>query len=354
VSQPVDQAALEEFMGQLIGTMTGGMTCLSILLGDELGLYRLMAEAGPLTAEDLAGKAGCNSRLVQEWLDGQAAAGIATSHGDGRYELRAEAIWPLADESSPVFVARGLNVLASVYSDMPKIVDAFRGDGAMAWGEHHPCLFKGTEWFFRTGYRAHLPAEWIPALDGVEAKLRSGARVADVGCGHGASAIVMADAYPASRIFGFDLHGPSVETARQRAEEAGVGDRTTFEVADAKGYDGTFDLICFFDCLHDMGDPVGIARYAREHLDDDGTVLLVEPFALDDRATNLTENPMAALFYGASSTVCLPNSLSQEVALGLGAQAGEGRLRAVFEEAGFTRFRKAAETAVNLILEARP
>jgi 2-polyprenyl-3-methyl-5-hydroxy-6-metoxy-1,4-benzoquinol methylase len=355
VNETVDQAALEQFMGQLIGTMTGGMMCFSILLGDELGLYRLLAETGPVTAEDLAGKAGCNPRLVQEWLDGQAAGGIVTHDIDsGRYELRPEAVWPLADESSPVFVARGLNVLASIYSDLPKLVDTFRGTGAMAWGEHHPCLFKGTEWFFRTGYRAHLPAEWIPALDGVEEKLRAGARVADVGCGHGASAIVMADAYPASRIWGFDFHRPSVETARQRAEEAGVGDRTTFEVADAKGYAGTFDLICFFDCLHDMGDPVGIARYAREHLDPDGTVLLVEPFALDDRAANLADNPFAALFYGASSTICLPNSLSQEVQLGLGAQAGETRLRSVFEEAGFTRFRRAAETPINLILEARP
>jgi 2-polyprenyl-3-methyl-5-hydroxy-6-metoxy-1,4-benzoquinol methylase len=355
VTTQIDQAALEQFMRQLIGTMTGGMMCFSILLGDELGLYQLMAEAGPTTAEELAGKVSCNVRLVQEWLDGQAANGIVTHHADdGRYELRPEAVWPLADESSPVFVARGMNVLASVFSDLPKIADAFRGGGGMPWGDHHPCLFKGTEWFFRTGYRAHLPSEWIPALDSVEAKLQAGARVADVGCGHGASAIVMADAYPASRIWGFDFHGPSVETARQRAEEAGVGDRTTFEQADAKGYDGTFDLICFFDCLHDMGDPVGIARYAREHLDHDGTVLLVEPFALDGRAANLSDNPFAAMFYTASSAVCLPNSLSQEVALGLGAQAGEARLRDVFQEAGFTRFRRAAETPINLILEARP
>ncbi|HVW31112.1 MAG TPA: class I SAM-dependent methyltransferase [Acidimicrobiia bacterium] len=351
---PADQSAIEQFMGQLIGTMTGGMMCFSILLGDELGLYRIMAGAGPLSADELAGKAGCNTRLVQEWLDGQVAGGIATSPSHGRYELRPEAIWPLADESSPVFVARGMNVLASVFSDIPKIANAFRGDGGLSWGEHHPCLFSGTEWFFRTGYRAHLPAEWIPALDGVEDKLRAGARVADVGCGHGASAIVMADAYPASRISGFDFHRPSVETARQRAEEAGVADRTTFEEATAKTYDGTFDLICFFDCLHDMGDPVGIARHALEHLAPDGTVLLVEPFALDDRPDNLTGNPMAALFYNASTAVCLPNSLSQEVGLGLGAQAGEARLRAVFEEAGFTRFRRAAETPVNLILEARP
>ena len=227
-------------------------------------------------------------------------------------------------------------------------------DGALAWGDHHPCLFKGTEWFFRTGYRAHLPGESIPALDGVEDKLSAGARVADVGCGHGASVVAMAHAYPAARFWGFDYHAPSIETARDRAREAGVEDRATFEVAGAKEYPGTYDLICFFDCLHDMGDPVGIAAYAREHLERDGTVLLVEPFALDGRGANLQGNPMAALLYTASTAVCTPNSLSQEVGLGLGAQAGEARLRAVFEEAGFSGFRRAAETPLNLILEARP
>ena len=355
MTQPIDEAAVEQFMGEMIATLDGGMKCFSVLLGDELGLYRIMAEAGSMTAEELAGKGGCNLRLTQEWLDGQVAGRIMTFDADqGRYELRPEAIWPLADDSSPVFIARAINVFASLFADVTKIADVFRGDGAMSWGEHHPCLFKGTEWFFRTGYRAHLPAEWIPALDGVEEKLRNGARVADVGCGHGASAIVMADAYPASRIWGFDYHGPSIETARQRAADAGVGDRTTFERADAKSYEGTFDLICFFDCLHDMGDPVGIARYAREHLDPDGTVLLVEPFALDGRAANHADNPFAALYYTASAGICLPNSLSQEVGLGLGAQAGEARLREVLEEAGFTRFRRAADTPINLILEARP
>jgi 2-polyprenyl-3-methyl-5-hydroxy-6-metoxy-1,4-benzoquinol methylase len=211
----------------------------------------------------------------------------------------------------------------------------------------------GTEWFFRTGYRAHLATEWIPALDGVDAKLRSGGTIADIGCGHGASAVVMAEAYPKVRVYGFDFHAPSVDTSRKRAVEAGVADRTTFEVASATGYEGTFDLICFFDCFHDMGDPVGIARYAREHLAPGGTVLLVEPFALDGRRVNIAENPMAALLYTASSAICIPNSLSQEVGLGLGAQAGEERLREVMEEAGFGSFRRAAETPLNLILEAR-
>jgi 2-polyprenyl-3-methyl-5-hydroxy-6-metoxy-1,4-benzoquinol methylase len=260
----------------------------------------------------------------------------------------------LADDASPVFTARGMNAFAASYLDIEKIKDAFRGDGALAWGEHHPCLFKGTEWMFRTGYRSHLPAEWIPSLDGVEDKLRSGARVADVGCGHGISVTVMAEAYPASQFWGFDFHEPSIETARKRAAEAGVASRTAFEVAEATSYPGTYDLICFFDCLHDMGDPVGAAAHAHEHLAADGTVMLVEPFALDGREANLAGNPMATLMYGASTAVCTPNSLSQEVALGLGSQAGEARLREVFEEAGFRHFRRTAKTTMNLVLEARP
>ena len=260
----------------------------------------------------------------------------------------------LADEDSPAFTARGMNALGSMFMDMDKLKAAFAGDGGFAWGDHNACLFKGTEWFFRTGYRTFLPGAWIPALDGVEEKLHAGARVADIGCGHGASVVVMAGAYPNSRFWGFDYHAPSIETAGERAAEAGVDERTTFEVAGAKEYPGTYDLICFFDCLHDMGDPVGAATYAREHLEPDGTVLLVEPFALDGRAENMAGNPMAALLYTASSVVCTPNSLSQEVGLGLGAQAGEAKLRAVFEEAGFSRFRRATETPMNLILEARP
>jgi len=247
-----------------------------------------------------------------------------------------------------------MNSFGAFYLDMDKIAGAFRGDGSIDWGDHHPRLFEGTEWFFRTGYRAFLPSTWLPALDGVNDKLKTGARVADVGCGHGASAVVMAKAYPNSRFWGFDYHQPSIEVARQRAAEAGVSERTSFEIATAKTYPGAFDLICFFDCLHDMGDPVGIARYAREHLEPGGTVMLVEPFALDGRAANVSNNPMAAMLYTASSAICTPNSLSQEVGLGLGAQAGEARLREVFEEAGFKHFRRAAETPLNLILEAKP
>jgi SAM-dependent methyltransferase len=245
-----------------------------------------------------------------------------------------------------------VSVLASLILDKDKVVAAMRGDGALSWVDHHPCLFSGTERFFRPGYRAHLVAEWLPALDGVVRKLEAGAKVADVGCGHGASTVIMAQAFPTSQFFGFDFHAPSIGTARARASERGVGDRVTFEVASAKGYpaDG-YDLICFFDCLHDMGDPVGAARHAHHALAPDGTVLLVEPFVGDRLEDNV--NPFGRLFYAASTFVCTPNSLSQEVGLGLGAQAGEARLRQVFTEAGFARFRRATETPFNRILEAR-
>src|SRR5207244_7898693 len=245
-----------------------------------------------------------------------------------------------------------MNALGSFFMDIDKVTAAYRGDGALSWGDHHPCLFSGTEWFFRTGYRAELP-NWIAALDGVDEALAAGGTVVDVGCGHGASAVVLAQTYPKARITGFDFHAPSIETARLRAEEAGVTAQTNFEVADAKSYPGTYDLICFFDCLHDMGAPVGIARYARAHLADGGTILLVEPFAIDGRADNIAGNPMAPLLYTASCSICTPNSLSQEVGLGLGAQAGEARLEAVMREAGFTTFRRVAETPMNLILEAK-
>ena len=355
MSVTVDEAKLGEFMGQMAGYMTGGALCFSIWLGDELGLYRNLVTTGPVSADQLAAEAGCHPRLVREWLDGQAAGSLIDfDPGSDTYQLSPEAALALADENSPAFVARGMNAFASMFIDKDKITAAFKSDGALSWGEHHPCLFQGTEWFFRTGYRAFLPTEWLPALDGVDAKLKAGAKVADVGCGHGASVVVMAHAYPNSRIWGFDFHAASVDTARARAEDDEVADRTTFEVADSKGYDGSFDLICFFDCLHDMGDPVGIARYAREHLEPGGTVLLVEPFAIDDKVANLTSNPMAALLYTASSAICTPNSLSQDVALGLGAQAGEARLREVFEQAGYSSLRRAAETPLNLILEARP
>jgi SAM-dependent methyltransferase len=347
----MNEAKLNEFMGKLVTDMGGAAMMASVLVGEELGLYRAMASGEPATPEELAKRTGCNARLIREWLSAQAAAGYVEA-AEGQFRLPEEQALALANEDSPVYVAGGASVLASLFLDKDKLVAAMRGDGALSWGEHHPCLFSGTERFFRPGYRAHLVDSWLPALDDVVRKLRAGATVADVGCGHGASTIVMAQAFPTSRFFGFDFHPPSIDTARVRAADRGVADRAAFEVATSKGYpDRGYDLICFFDCLHDMGDPVGAARHAHQTLAPDGTVLLVEPFAgnrLDENA-----NPVGRLFYAASTFVCTPNSLSQEVGLALGAQAGEARLRDVFTEAGFTRFRRATETPFNLILEAR-
>jgi SAM-dependent methyltransferase len=347
----MDEAKLQEFMGKLVTDMGGAAMIANVILGEELGLYRAMADGVPITPEELATKTGCNARLIREWLSAHAAAGYV-EHVEGRFRLPPEQALALAVEDSPVFVAGGAVVLAALFLDKDKLISAMRGNGALAWGDHHPCMFAGTERFFRPGYRAHLVSKWLPALDGVVPKLRAGAAVADVGCGHGASTVIMAQAYPASRFFGFDYHVPSIETAKQRAADGGVADRVTFARATAKTYPNhDYDLICFFDCLHDMGDPVGAARHAYQTLKADGTVLLVEPFAGDHLDEN--RNPVGRLFYAASTFVCTPNSLSQEVGLGLGAQAGEPRLMSVFMEAGFTRFRRAAATPFNLIFEAR-
>jgi SAM-dependent methyltransferase len=347
----MNEAKLMEFMGKMVNDMGGAAMIASVIVGEELGLYRAMGDSQPVSAEDLAKKTGCNARLIREWLSAQAASGYVEIVGDG-FRLPPEQALALAAEDSPVFIAGGAQVLASMFLDKDKVVAAMRGNGALAWGDHHQCMFSGTERFFRPGYKANLVSAWLPALTGVVQKLEKGAKIADIGCGHGASTIVMAQAFPHSKFTGYDYHAPSIETARQRAKEAGVSDRTTFEVASAKAFPGRdFDLICFFDCLHDMGDPVGAARHALQALRQDGSILLVEPFAKDSLEDNL--NPVGRMFYAASTFVCTPNSLSQEVGLGLGAQAGEMRLRGVFETAGFKQFRRATETPFNLVFEAR-
>ncbi len=347
----MDEAKLGEFMGKLVYDMGAAAIVANMILGEELGLYQAMADSEWVTPEALAGNTGCNACLVREWLSAQAASGYV-EHRDGQFRLPEEQALVLGSEDSPVYMTGGAAVVAALFHDKDKMVAAMRGDGALPWGDHHPCMFSGTERFFRPGYRAHLVAEWLPALDGVVEKLQAGAKVADIGCGHGASTVIMAQAFPASTFIGFDYHAPSVDTATQRAEQAGVGDRARFQQGSAKDFPGNdYDLICYFDCLHDMGDPVGAARHAYETLRDDGTVLLVEPFAQDHLDENLT--PVGRLYYAASTFICTPNSLSQEVGLGLGAQAGEGRLRDVLTQAGFTRFRRAAETPFNLIIEAR-
>lgn len=347
----MDEARLHDFMGRLVTDMGGAAMMASLIIGEELGLYRAMADGTPMAADELARRTECNPRLVLEWLNAQAASGYV-EHTDGRFRLPPEQAMALADEDSPVYVAGGASVLSTMFLDKDKVLGAMRGNGALSWGDHHPCMFSGTERFFRPGYRANLVSAWLPALDGVVAKLERGAKVADIGCGHGASTVVMAQAYPDSTFFGFDFHGPSIETATRRAIEGGVEQRVQFAEATAKSYPGQdYDLICFFDCLHDMGDPVGAARHAHQALATDGTVLLVEPFAQDHLDGNT--NPVGRMFYAASTFICTPNSLSQEVGLGLGAQAGEARLREVFEDAGFSSFRRATETPFNLVLEAR-
>jgi SAM-dependent methyltransferase len=338
---------------QAVGDFGSILTGALVVLGDRLGLYRHLAGAGrPLTSAELATAAGCAERYVREWLNGQAASGYVT-YAEGRYELSDEQAVAFTDESSPACVIGGFQGMLAATRAVDRLSILFRTGEGLGWHEHHDDLFCGTERFFRPGYIANLTTSWIPALEGVEDKLRRGAKVADVGCGHGASTIIMARAFPASTFTGFDYHAPSIEAARKAAAEAGLDDRVSFEVASAKEYPGTgYDLVGFFDCLHDMGDPAGAARHVLRSLAPEGTWLIVEPFANDDTAANL--NPIGRLFYSVSTLICTPASLSQETGAALGAQAGETRLRDVVTAGGFTRFRRAAETPFNLVLEARP
>ncbi|HEY3678141.1 MAG TPA: class I SAM-dependent methyltransferase [Bradyrhizobium sp.] len=344
---------LNALVGKLVGDVGTALGGASILLGDRLGIYKAMSDGAKVTPGELAKKTGLHERYLREWLSGQAASGYIDYHPEkNAFSLSPEQAMAFAEEGSPAFFAGAFDVVQAIFLDEPKVADAFRTGKGVGWHEHSKCLFSGTERFFRPGYNANLVPNWIPALDGVEAKLKAGAKVADVGCGHGASTIVMAQAYPNSEFFGFDYHKPSIERARALAQEAGVGDRITFAQASAKDYPAKdYDLVAFFDCLHDMGDPVGAGRHVKDTLGKDGSWMIVEPFAHDNLKDNL--NPVGCVFYHASTFVCTPASLSQEVALGLGAQAGEGRLRQVVTESGFKRFRRATETPFNMIFEAR-
>ena len=335
---------LNELIGKLVNDLGASLAGASILLGDRLGLYKAMADGEAITSAELAKKTGLHERYVREWLAGQAASGYIDYHPEKEaFSLSPEQAMAFAEEGSPAFFAGAFDVAQATYLDEPKVAEAFRTGKGVGWHEHSKCLFSGTERFFRPGYNANLASSWIPALDGVEAKLKAGAKVADVGCGHGASTIVMAKAYPKSEFFGFDYHLPSIERARKLAAEDGVGDRITFAQANAKDFPSRgYDLVAFFDCLHDMGDPVGAGKHVKETMAKDGVWMIVEPFAHDNLKDNL--NPVGRVYYAASTFICTPASLSQEVALGLGAQAGERRLRKVAAEAGFTRFRRATET----------
>lgn len=347
----------EEKMNQLLGRFLDDFGAVfhgaMVVIGDKLGLYKALAEAGPLTSKELADRTGTTERYVREWLASQAAGGYVTCDASaGRYSLSEEQAFTMANDESPAFLPGAFQVAVAAVKSESRIEQAFRTGEGMGWHEHDADLFRGTELFFRPSYAANLVSSWIPALDGVEEKLQRGAKVADVGCGHGASTILMAKAYPNSTFFGFDYHDASIQQARKNAEAAGVAERVTFETSSAKDYPANdYDLVAFFDCLHDMGDPVGAAAHVLKTLAADGTWMIVEPFADDKLENNL--NPVGRIYYSASTFICTPASLSQEVGLALGAQAGEARLREVATKGGFSRFRRASETPFNLILEAR-
>jgi 2-polyprenyl-3-methyl-5-hydroxy-6-metoxy-1,4-benzoquinol methylase len=350
----LDTAKLETFVGQAVADMGAAISGLLLHIGDRLGLYKAMAGAGPITSSALAQRTGTAERYVREWLGNQAAGGYVTYNpADGTFELPAEQAMVVANEDSPVFLGGAFETIASCYADHDVFVDAFRTGAGIGWHEHDERLFSGVVRLFRPGYAAHLVQEWLPALNGVVEKLRAGASVADVGCGLGASTVIMAQAFERSTFAGFDIHEPSIEAARKAAAQAGVHQRAKFGIAAAKDLPGEgYDLVCLFDALHDMGDPVGAARRIRQALAPDGTLLLVEPNAGDTLEGNL--NPIGRTYYGLSTVICTPGSLAQEVGLGLGAQAGERQLTIVLREAGFTHVRRATETPFNIILEAKP
>jgi SAM-dependent methyltransferase len=350
----VDLDKFMEFVHKFAGDLGATVAAGNVVIGDRLGLYRALAATGPLTASELASQTGTDARYVGEWLAGQAAGGYLTYEADGgRYSLTPEQALALADPGGPVNVTGAFTLALGALAAVPAMTEAFRTGAGIGWGDQHPDVILGCEQFFRAGYAAHLVSEWIPALDGVEAKLRRGARVADIGCGAGASSVLLAQAYPNSQFSGSDYHDGSIELARKRAAEAGVSDRVRFEVAPATTFSGAgYDLAATFDCLHDMGDPDAAARHIRQVLAPDGTWLIVEPMSGDSVQENL--NPVGRVYYNFSSLLCVPNARSQHGKLELGAQAGEAAIRKVVLGAGFSRFRRAAETPFNLVFEARP
>jgi 2-polyprenyl-3-methyl-5-hydroxy-6-metoxy-1,4-benzoquinol methylase len=350
----IEQAKLEQFMGKVVGDVGAAMSGVLVVIGERLGLFRALAASGASTSEELAKRTECAERYVREWLNAMAASGYVTyDAASKRYTLPPEQAFALSDPESPAFCTGMFQIALAMYAGEERVSKNFRTGEGLAWGDQHPCLFEGTERFFRAGYIGNLVSSWLPSLDGVVSKLERGGKVADVGCGLGASTILMAKAYPRSRFAGFDSHAGSIATARKRAEEAGVADRVTFDVARSTDYPGKgYDLVAHFDCLHDMEDPKGAARHVRETLEADGTWMIVEPFASDLPEEN--HNPVGRVYYSASTMLCVPHSLSSH-GPALGAQAGEGRLRdVVVNGGGFRRFRRATQTPFNLVLEARP
>jgi SAM-dependent methyltransferase len=349
----MDENKLNEIIGRFVGDLGATVGAGNVVIGHRLGLYRALAE-NPGTSDDLARRTQCDPRYVAEWLRGQAAGGYVTYDPAGdTWSMTEEQAFILANPDSPVYAPGAFVLALGAQQAIDRVTDGFRTGAGIGWHEHDDEVFVGCEQFFRPGYLANLVPAWLPALDGAEAKLRAGAKVADVGCGLGASTILLAQEYPQIQIMGCDYHEGSIELARKRAADAGVADRIDFEVASAQDFGGSgYDLVTSFDCLHDMGDPVGAARHIRQSLADDGTWLIVEPTAGDAVADNL--NPVGRVYYGFSTFLCVPNALSQPGGYSLGAQAGEHAIGEVVEQAGFTRFRRATETPFNLVFEARP
>ncbi len=348
----INETKLQELVAQMLQDLGAAVNSPLVLIGDKLGLYKAIATHGQLESTELARVTNTNERYLREWLAAQAASGyIKYDSQTEQFYMSPEQIAIFADEDSSNYMIGGFYSLSSIFSNEPKLSEAFRTGEGIGWGEHTECLFCGTAKFFRPTYKTYLTSEWLPSLEGAIAKLTKGAKVADIGCGHGCSTAIMAEAFPNSEFFGFDFHPSSIAAARELATEKRL-DNLNFEVSTAKNYPGhNYDLVAFFDCLHDMGDPVGAVTHAKETLNSDGTLLIVEPFAGDRLEHNL--NQIGRLMYGFSTTVCTPSSLSQEVGLALGAQAGEKRLGEVVKSGGFSRFRRASETPFNLILEAR-
>ena len=349
-----DPARLEAAVGRFLNDVGAVMTASSVLIGDRLGLYKALAKHGALTSQELADRTETHERYIREWLSNQAAAGYVTYDPESRrFSLPGEHVPLLADDESELNMCGLFGMGQPLFADEPKIAEAFKSGAGVGWHEHDARLYGVTDRIFRNGYAAHLVSEWIPALEGVEAKLRTGAIVADLGCGYGSSTILMSKAFPMSTFVGYDYHEASVAQARKAARKANVEERVRFEVATAKTMPpATFDLVCCFDCVHDMGDPIGSLAAARAALKANGTLMIVEPYAGDRLEENLT--PIGRIFYGASTMLCTPSALAQETGLALGAQAGEVRLREAAVEAGFSSFRRAAQTPFNLIFEARP
>ncbi|MFY9854578.1 MAG: class I SAM-dependent methyltransferase [Terracidiphilus sp.] len=350
---PIDMDRLNEFIGRFVTDLGAAVHTGMVVIGEKLGLYKALA-GGPMSSAELATKTGTDERYIREWLASQAAGGYVTYDAKThKFSLSAEQAFTLAKEDSPAYLPGAFELALGSLAAVPRIADSFRTGAGMGWHEHEDGVYHGCEKFFRPGYAANLVSSWIPALEGVKEKLESGARVADVGCGKGASTLLMAKAFPKSHFFGFDYHDRSIEAARDSASREGVADRVSFEVSKAKDFPGeNYDFVAVFDCLHDLGDPVGAAEHMRDSLANDGTWMIVEPFANDELKDNL--NPVGRVYYSFSTLLCTPCSRSQEVGLCLGAQAGESRIRDVVTMAGFKRFRRATETPFNIVYEARP